>query len=331
MKNIKVIKSIFLCFLFCLSILNISFAEKISDLKVDKYVNDYANIIDDNKEAELNNILYKYFASTTNQIVVVTVNDIDGDYIESYSIKLAEKIKAGGEKNDNGVLLLVAKDDRKMRIEVGYGLEPVLTDGESSYIINNILKPEFKNNNYTSGIENGVTEIIKVLDNSSDVNYSNYANESSDSDSKSGVSNIFYKFLSHIPIEFFFVLFFFGVSAFQWFVSVLGRTKSWWLGGVVGGVFAAVIVAIFGVAILSMIIGSVIILFGFIFDYFISKNYKEHVAGIKSGPPDWWAGGVTLGGGSSSDSDSSWSSSSSDSGFSGGGGSFGGGGSSGSW
>ena len=65
MKNIKVIKSIFLCFLFCLSILNISFAEKISDLKVDKYVNDYANIIDDNKEAELNNILYKYFASTT--------------------------------------------------------------------------------------------------------------------------------------------------------------------------------------------------------------------------------------------------------------------------
>ena len=184
MKSTKLFVKIVLGFLFCIGILNISFAEKISDLKVDKYVNDYANIIDDNKEAELNAILYKYFASSTNQVVVVTVNNMDGDYIESYSIKLAEKIKAGGEKNDNGVILLVAKDDRKMRIEVGYGLEPVLTDGRSSYIINNILKPEFKNNNYTSGIENGILEIIKILDNSSDVNYSNYADGS---DPNSGV------------------------------------------------------------------------------------------------------------------------------------------------
>ncbi len=317
MKSTKLFVKIVLGFLFCISILNISFAEKISDLKVDKYVNDYANIIDDNKEAELNAILYKYFASSTNQVVVVTVNNMDGDYIESYSIKLAEKIKAGGEKNDNGVILLIAKDEKQMRIEVGYGLEPVLTDGKSSYIINNILKPEFKNNNYTSGIENGILEIIKILDNSSDVNYSNYANGS---DSNSGIPNSLYKLFSHIPIEFFLILFFFGISAFQWFVSVLGRTKSWWLGGVIGFIIALII---FIFLIKSFFI-FLITIFGFVFDYFISKNYKEHVAGIKSGPPDWWAGGAGFGSGSG------WSSSSGG-GFSGGGGSFGGGGSSGSW
>ena len=149
-KSIKIIKSIFI--ILMLFVLGSSFtsAEKVEDLKVDKYINDYANIIDDNVEAALNNDLYDFYASTTNQVVVETVNNIDGDYIEHYAIKLAEKIKAGGAQYDNGVILLISKDDKLIRIEVGYGLEATLTDSKSRNITDNILRPEVKNKTYKS-------------------------------------------------------------------------------------------------------------------------------------------------------------------------------------
>ena len=306
-------KKVLIVCVFCFASALTSNAEKIEDLKVNKYINDFANIIEDNTELELENNLREFFASTTHQIVVVTVNNIDGDYIENYSIKLAEKIKAGSEKNDNGVVLLIAKDDKQMRLEVGYGLEGVLTDSRSSYITNNIIKPEFKNGNYTAGIKNGVAEIIKVT---SQENYGK------DIDEKSKNSpNILLKILSKFPPEVFLIIFFLGFGAIQWFISVLGRTKSWWLGGIIGFIISAIL---FYLVIQSLFM-FLITLFGFLFDYFISKNYKEHSQRLKDGPPDWWAGGSAFGGGSG------WSGSSSGGGFSGGGGGFGGGGSSSSW
>ncbi len=305
-------KKVLIVCAFCFAFVLTSNAEKIEDLKVSKYINDFANIIEDNTELELENKLRAFFASTTHQIVVITVNNIDGDYIENYSIKLAEKIKAGSENNDNGVVLLIAKDDKQMRLEVGYGLEGVLTDGRSSYITNNIIKPEFKNSNYTAGIKNGLEEIIKVT---SQENYGK------DIDEKSKNSpNILLKILSKFPPEVFLIIFFLGLGVIQWFASVLGRTKSWWLGGIIGFIISAIL---FYLVIQSLFI-FLITLFGFLFDYFISKNYKEHSQRLKDGPPDWWAGGSTFGGGGG------WNSSSGG-GFSGGGGSFGGGGASGSW
>ena len=317
MKNIKILLKFFLFFLFlisaCVFSASVASAEKLEDLKVDKYVNDFAGIIDDNTESELEKKLYNYFASTTHQIVVVIVNNIDGDYIENYSIKLTEKIKAGSEKNDNGIILLIAKDDKQMRLEVGYGLEGVLTDSRSSYITNNIIKPEFKNGNYTAGIKNGVEEIIKIT---SQENYGKGIDEKSKNN-----SNILLKILSKFPPEVFLIIFFLGFGAIQWFISVLGRTKSWWLGGIVGFLISVIL---FYLVIQSLFI-FLITLFGFLFDYLISKNYKEHSERLKDGPPDWWAGGSTFGGGSG------WSGSSGGGGFSGGGGGFGGGGSSSSW
>lgn len=314
MKNIKIISKVFLCFLFLLSAeffgAVVVSAEKLEDLKVDKYVNDYANIIDDSVEQELNTKLYNYFASTTHQIVVVTVNNMDGDYIENYSIKLAEKIKAGSEKNDNGVIFLVSKDDKKLRIEVGYGLEGVLTDAKSANIIRNIITPEFKNENYTQGIKNGTEEIIKIT---SDENYSKSLEGKE-------VNNLFFKFLNKTPFEVFVLIFLFGFTILQWIISVLARTKSWWL----GGVFGFIISCILYFALFASLFVFLITILGFVFDYFISKNYKEHAQKLKDGPPDWWAGGSNFGGGGG------WSSRSGG-GFSGGGGSFGGGGSSGSW
>ena len=306
-------KKVLIVCVFCFASALTSNAEKIEDLKVNKYINDFANIIEDNTELELENNLREFFASTTHQIVVVTVNNIDGDYIENYSIKLAEKIKAGGEKNDNGAILLISKDDKQMRLEVGYGLEGVLTDSRSSYITNNIIKPEFKNGNYTAGIKNGVEEVVKVT---SQENYGKGIDEKSKNS-----PNILLKILSKFPPEVFLIIFFLGFGAIQWFISVLGRTKSWWLGGIIGFIISAIL---FYLVIQSLFI-FLITLFGFLFDYFISKNYKEHSQRLKDGPPDWWAGGSAFGGGSG------WSGSSSGGGFSGGGGGFGGGGSSSSW
>lgn len=304
-------KKVLIVCAFCFVFVSISNAEKIEDLNINKYVNDYANIIEDNTELELENKLRAFFASTTHQIVVVTVNNMSGDYIENYSIKLAEKIKAGGEKNDNGAILLISKEERGIRIEVGRGLEGVLTDAKSSRVIRNIITPEFKKGDYTTGIKNGTEELMKIT---SDENYVG------SNDDKNASPNLFLKTLSKFPPEIFLVIIFFGFGAMQWVISILGRTKSWWLGGVIG---LAISVIIYFLLFSSLFIFLITIL-GFLFDYFISKNYKEHAEKLKDGPPDWWAGGSTFGGGGG------WSNSSGG-GFSGGGGSFGGGGASGSW
>lgn len=304
------LKKVLIVCVFCFVFALISNAEKLEDLNVNKYVNDFANIIEDNAELELENQLRAFFASTTHQLVVVTVNNMADDYLENYTIKLAEKIKAGGEKNDNGVILFVAKDEKKVRVEVGKGLEAVLTDAKSSRVIRNIITPEFKKGDYTTGIKNGTEELMKIT---SDENYSVSADEKSN-------TNLFLKIFSKFPPEIFFIIFFFGFGIVQWIVSILGRTKSWWLGGLIGLIVSGIL---FYFIIQSLFI-FLITIFGFIFDYFISKNYKEHAQKLKDGPPDWWAGGSTFGGGGG------WSNSSGG-GFSGGGGSFGGGGASGSW
>lgn len=288
----------------------VSFAEKVEDLNVSRYVNDYANIIDDDVENQLNQRLYDFAASTTHQIVVVTVNNMDGDYIEHYSIKLAEKIKAGTAKNDNGVILLIAKDDRKMRIEVGYGLEGVLTDGVSSNIINTNLKPAFQKGDYTRGISSAVDRIVNITSGEEIPKEGNYL-------SSVNYSN------SNLWVVLFYMVFF-GAFVVSWLGSILGRTKSWWLGGVIGFVIALV---------LFLLVAKIIWFFlltiaGFVFDYFVSKNYKEKKS-TKDGP-DWWSGG-TWGPGSGGGWGGGYSSSSGGGGFSGGGGGFGGGGSSGSW
>jgi uncharacterized protein len=279
-------------------------AEVVDDLNINKYVNDFANLLSDTKEAELEKLLGDNYASTTNQLVVVTVNNISGDYIENYSIKLAEKIKAGSAQNDNGVIFLIAKDDRKVRIEVGYGLEDKLTDLKTSRIINEVVTPAFKSGDYESGVMGGVRDILRVTSGAE------YAGENGDNKNIIKQSSIEQWTVSVIMILFF---------VFPWLAAILGRTKAWWLGGVIGFVVAALLFLF----LLKTLLVFLLVVFGLLFDYVVSKNYKESVINQKD--PDWWAGG-SWGPGSSS----GWRSSSGG-GFSGGGGSFGGGGSSGSW
>jgi len=101
---------------------------------------------------------------TSNQIVVFVTPSLEGENLEEYSLKVAETWKLGQKGKDNGVLLFVAIEDRKLRIEVGYGLEGVLTDVLCHHIIENEIKPYFKKGEYDIGIQNGVRAIMKSIE-----------------------------------------------------------------------------------------------------------------------------------------------------------------------
>lgn len=124
---------------------------------------DLAEIIPPATEERLNNLLQRHEEATTDQIVVLTVDSLEGLPIEDYSIRVVEKWKIGQKGKDNGVLLLVAKSDRKVRIEVGYGLEGDLTDLHSRRIIDQRIVPEFKKGNFAEGITYGVAGILHRL------------------------------------------------------------------------------------------------------------------------------------------------------------------------
>lgn len=125
---------------------------------------DNAGMLDGPAEAALTRKLEDFEKKSSDQIVVATVPDLDGDDIESYANRLFRAWRLGQAGEDNGVLLLVARDDRKMRIEVGYGLEGSLTDLHSKLIIENTMVPAFRAGDYSGGVSKAVDDIIMVLE-----------------------------------------------------------------------------------------------------------------------------------------------------------------------
>ncbi|HTK82530.1 MAG TPA: YgcG family protein [Bacteroidota bacterium] len=104
--------------------------------------------------------LASFEQETSNQVVVLMISSLQGESIEDYSLRVAEKNKFGKKERNNGILFIVAKDDRKLRIEVGYGLEGALTDALSSQIIRHEITPQFRSGDYYAGITAGVDAII---------------------------------------------------------------------------------------------------------------------------------------------------------------------------
>jgi len=126
-------------------------------------VNDYAGILSSETHTELESVLAAHEKSTTNQIAVLTIRSLEGAVLEDYSIKVAGTWKLGQKGKNNGVLLLIAKDDRKVRIEVGYGLEATLTDANCSQIIRNEIVPRFKSGDFDGGVKSAINAIIGTL------------------------------------------------------------------------------------------------------------------------------------------------------------------------
>jgi uncharacterized protein len=124
---------------------------------------DSAQLIDSRARAAIEQKLQDLESKTGIQLVVATVKSLEGQDVESYANQLFRTWKLGEKAKNNGVLLLVAPNERKVRIEVGYGLEGALTDALSSVIIANALVPRFKTGDFSGGIERGVDDIIAVL------------------------------------------------------------------------------------------------------------------------------------------------------------------------
>jgi len=124
---------------------------------------DNANMLDGASKEKLTTILKAHESATTNQVVVVTLPDLGGYDIADYGYQLGRHWGIGQKGKNNGVLLIVAQKERKVRIEVGYGLEGTLTDAICSNIINTIIVPYFKRGNFSLGIVTGTTSIIEAL------------------------------------------------------------------------------------------------------------------------------------------------------------------------
>jgi uncharacterized protein len=127
------------------------------------YVNDLAGMLKPDEGQLLEIKLKKYFDSTSTQIVVVIIQSLDGYLIDDYAQKLAENWGIGQKGKDNGLLILVSKKDRKMKIATGYGLEAKITDLAAKQIIDNQLVPNFKTENYYQGLTEATDFIFKLL------------------------------------------------------------------------------------------------------------------------------------------------------------------------
>ncbi len=125
-------------------------------------VNDYAGLMPPEPARALDERLARFEQQTGHQIAVLTIPSLEGEDLEGFSIRVAEKWKIGKKGLDNGAILLIAKNDRKLRIEVGYGLEGILPDAIASRIIREIIVPHFRANDFSGGIESGIEAILKV-------------------------------------------------------------------------------------------------------------------------------------------------------------------------
>ena len=267
------------------------------------FVNDYAGLLSNEAKQKLDAKLTQLEKDTTAEVAVVTIKSLQGDTVEDYAVRLFEKWGIGKKDKNNGVLLLVALEDRKMRIEVGYGLEPIITDARAGRIRDEQILPRFKANDYEGGIVAGVDAIEQYI--------------------RSGTPP---SALEENPVKDIFggfeVAFFILTIITVYLFGFMARSKSVWLGGIWGAIAGAIMgLAIGGLA--ALIIAPIFfMLLGLLTDFILSRNYQKMASeGRDTGwHQTWggfWDGGDSGGGGG---------------GFGGfGGGMSGGGGASGSW
>lgn len=189
MKNSRkfIISTLFLTFF---SIPSVFYAAEVPALT--GRIVDNADIISNNDKSIITSYLENLENSTGIQLAVLTIESLNGESIEDFSMKVAEKWQLGQKEKDNGVLLLVAMEERKARIEVGYGLEGTLTDTKCGLILRNVIFSEFRNGDYSEGILKGVKNITGLLSNDEELVSNSVLEESS---SKSSYIGLLYGFL----------------------------------------------------------------------------------------------------------------------------------------
>ncbi len=133
--------------------------------KPDSWVNDYAGVLSDSEIRTLNSELSGLQQRSSNQIFIALFNRMpENTYLEDFTVKLYEKWRPGLADKDNGILMVAFIQDRKIRIEVGYGLEDVITDAQAGMIIRNYIAPEFKRGDYYAGLDAALRIMIPVVE-----------------------------------------------------------------------------------------------------------------------------------------------------------------------
>lgn len=281
--------------------------------KLQGYVNDYAGMISSPAKSKIEEALRTFEQSDSTQIVILTVPSLEGENIEEFGIKVGEAWKIGKKGKDNGILFIVSKQERKIRIEVGYGLEGKLTDLTAGRIIDLVIKPRFKQEDYDGGFIAGVSSLI-------DATRGEFRAERRPA--RRGQRAIS-PFLS--------IFLFFAI-----FTLIMGSVSRV-LGGVIGGIGLPTLVYLFA-SVASIPIFILLMLSGFGAGFFLPSlfssgssrrdaNRHQRGGGFFYGPGTggFYSGGGGFGGGDSSGGGDVGS-------FGGGGGgSFGGGGASGDW
>ena len=230
------------------------------------FVNDYAGLLSPAVKTQLEATLTQLEKDTTAEVAVVTVKSLEGDDVDDYATRLFEKWKIGKKGKDNGVLFLVALDERKMRIEVGYGLEPLITDGRAGRIRDNDVIPKFKNNDYEGGITAGVASIEKYIRDGTP------PAPLEENPVKSALGD-------WTGVLFFLTIITVYLSGF------LARSKSIWMGGVWGAV-AGVILGLTIGGIAALVAAPLILAgLGLLTDFILSRNYQKLVESGKA--TDW--------------------------------------------
>ena len=165
MNLLKKNTSLFLQLLVCFLVTQISFAQFTIPEKpsFQTSVYDYANVLSADEKTQLEEKLVRYSDSTSTQIVVITIESLKGEDVSQLATKWAHTWGLGQAKEDNGVIILVAKDERKIAINPGYGLEDRLTAGIGGEIIRNIIIPEFKAGSYYNGLDKGADALFDVF------------------------------------------------------------------------------------------------------------------------------------------------------------------------
>ncbi len=128
-------------------------------------VTDMAGVLSPSERQHIEERLYLFETQTSNQLAVLIIPTLEGEVLEDYSVRVVDKWKLGDKTKENGILLLIVSNDRKMRIEVGYGLEGALTDLIASQIIRNDIAPYFRQGNYYAGIAAGLNSIMQATRN----------------------------------------------------------------------------------------------------------------------------------------------------------------------
>ncbi|MTI48530.1 MAG: TPM domain-containing protein [Firmicutes bacterium] len=156
---------------------------------IEFYVYDGANILDSTTEDYIVSVNESLYEKTEAQVVVATVNSLDGRSVDEYAVTMFREWGIGGSEKNNGLLILIAPNEQRLRVEVGYGLEGAIPDGKVGRISDQYLVPAFQEGDYDTGVYNAFNEFIGEIEDEYNVNIDNKSSNLNDDHSTSDGSN----------------------------------------------------------------------------------------------------------------------------------------------